>query len=55
MERGGHVSIGLGDYPYPELELPTNARLVSRVAQMAREMGREIATPQEARKMLGLV
>lgn len=54
MERGGHVSIGLGDYPYPELELPTNARLVARVAQMAREMGREIATPQEARKMLGL-
>ena len=28
MERGGHVSIGLGDYPYGELEYPTNAGLV---------------------------
>jgi uncharacterized protein (DUF849 family) len=54
MERGGHISIGLGDYPYPELEFPTNARLVSRVAQLARDMGREIATPEEARKMLGV-
>ncbi|MGH7960793.1 MAG: 3-keto-5-aminohexanoate cleavage protein [Candidatus Binatia bacterium] len=54
MERGGHIAIGLGDYAYPELELPTNARLVSRVAQLARSMGREIATPEEARKMLGV-
>lgn len=54
MERGGHISIGLGDYPYPELEMPTNARLVSRIAQLARDMGREIATPEEARQMLGL-
>jgi uncharacterized protein (DUF849 family) len=54
MERGGHISIGLGDYPYPELELPNNARLVSRIAQLARDMGREIATPEEARKMLGV-
>ncbi|MBM4259437.1 MAG: 3-keto-5-aminohexanoate cleavage protein [Deltaproteobacteria bacterium] len=54
IERGGHISIGLGDYPYPELERPTNARLVARVAQIAREMGREVATPKEAREMLGL-
>ncbi|MGE0822981.1 MAG: 3-keto-5-aminohexanoate cleavage protein [Candidatus Binatia bacterium] len=54
IERGGHVSIGLGDYPYPELELPTNARLVARVAQIVREMGREVATPGEARQILGL-
>jgi len=54
MERGGHIAIGLGDYPYPELEFPTNARLVARVAQLARDMGREIATPAEARQILGL-
>ncbi len=54
IERGGHISIGLGDYPYPEMEMPTNARLVSRIAQLARDMGREIATPEEARQMLGL-
>jgi 3-keto-5-aminohexanoate cleavage enzyme len=54
MERGGHISIGLGDYAYPELEFPTNARLVSRIAQLARDMGREVATPEEAKKMLGV-
>jgi len=54
IERGGHISIGLGDYHYQELETPTNARLISRVAQMAREMGRDIATPEETRKALSL-
>ncbi len=54
IERGGHISIGLGDYAYPELETPTNARLIARAAQMAREMGRDIATPEETRKALGL-
>ena len=54
MERGGHVSIGLGDYPYGEFEYPTNAGLVARIAQLARDMGREIATPDEARAMLGI-
>ncbi len=54
MERGGHVSIGLGDYHYRELEFPTNARLVARVAQLARDMGRAVATPTEARQMLGV-
>ena len=54
MERGGHVSIGLGDYHYREMEMPTNARIVARIAQMARETGREVATPAEAREMLGI-
>jgi 3-keto-5-aminohexanoate cleavage enzyme len=54
LERGGHLAIGLGDYPYPELGTPRNADLVERIAQMAREMGREIASPSEARKTLGL-
>ena len=54
IERGGHIAIGLGDYHYPELQHPTNAQLVARVAQIAREMGREVATPAEARVMLGV-
>jgi uncharacterized protein (DUF849 family) len=54
MERGGHVSIGLGDYHYQELELPTNAGLVKRVVELARDMGRPTATPAEARGVLGL-
>jgi 3-keto-5-aminohexanoate cleavage enzyme len=54
LERGGHIAIGLGDYPYGELGTPRNADLVERIAQMAREMGREIASPSEARQTLGL-
>jgi 3-keto-5-aminohexanoate cleavage enzyme len=54
LERGGHLAIGLGDYPYAELGTPRNANLVERIAQMAREMGREVATPSEARTMLGV-
>jgi uncharacterized protein (DUF849 family) len=54
LERGGHIAIGLGDYPYTELGTPRNFELVERVAEMAREMGHEVATPSEARKTLGL-
>jgi len=54
LERGGHLAIGLGDYPYPELGSPRNADLVERIAQTAREMGRDVATPSEARRILRL-
>ena len=54
LERGGHVAIGLGDYPYGELGTPRNADLVERIAQIAREIGRPIASPPEARQILGL-
>jgi len=51
---GGHISIGLGDYTYRELGFPTNAELVARIAEMARELGREVATPAEAAAILGI-
>jgi len=54
LERGGHIAIGLGDYHYREMETPTNAQLISRVVRMARDMGRQIATPEETRQALGL-
>lgn len=54
IELGGHVSIGVGDYHYGELGHPTNAELVARVAELARAHGREIATPDEARDLLGV-
>lgn len=54
IAQGGHVSIGLGDYAYPELGHPTNAEIVARVAAIARELGREVATPDEARDILGM-
>ena len=54
IAEGGHVSIGLGDYPYTALGRPTNADLVHRVAEQARAMGREVATPAEAAAILGV-
>ncbi len=54
MERGGHVSPGIGDYPYPELEYPSNAKLVEFFANLGRAYGREIASAAETRSMLGL-
>lgn len=54
IARGGHVAIGIGDYPYPHLGGPTNAELVAEVVKLARRAGREVATPAEAREMLGL-
>jgi uncharacterized protein (DUF849 family) len=54
IAKGGHVAVGLGDHPYPEFGLPTNAQLVERVAQMASSMGREIASAAETRQLFGL-
>jgi 3-keto-5-aminohexanoate cleavage enzyme len=54
IAMGGHLSIGLGDYQYPELGLPTNADIIRRCAEMASECGREVATPAEARQILDM-
>lgn len=54
IREGGHVQIGIGDYHYAELGAPTNADLVHRIAETAKRLGREIASPGEAREMLGL-
>ncbi len=54
---GGHVRVGIEDsiyYKYPEKELATNEKLVKRIVRIAQELGRDIATPKEARKILGL-
>lgn len=54
IERGGHVGIGLGDHPYTELGEPTNADLVATVRALARDRGREIASPADVRELLKL-
>jgi 3-keto-5-aminohexanoate cleavage enzyme len=51
VDAGGHVSIGLGDYAYPELGEPTNAQVVAEVVHMVRAIGREPATPDEVREV----
>lgn len=53
---GGHVRVGFEDNVYIEKGIPakSNAELVERVVRLAKELGRKIATPQEAREILGL-
>lgn len=57
MLMGGHVRVGIEDsiyYNYPRKELGTNVKLVKRIVKIAKELGRAIATPDEAREILGL-
>ncbi len=52
---GGHVRVGLEDnLYYRKGQLASNEQLVARVARIAAEAGRPIATPEEARQILGL-
>jgi 3-keto-5-aminohexanoate cleavage enzyme len=52
---GGHVRVGLEDNVfYGKGDLATNARLVARSVRIIRELGKEPATPAEAREILGL-
>jgi uncharacterized protein (DUF849 family) len=53
IRRGGHVAVGVGDHPHVERGLPTNAELVAAVAAMARGLGRDVASLDEAREILG--
>jgi 3-keto-5-aminohexanoate cleavage enzyme len=55
MILGGHSRVGLEDnifYAYHVLA--TNTQLVARAVRLAKELQREIATPAEARRILGI-
>lgn len=53
---GGHARVGFEDNIYLQkgVRAKSNAQMVEKVVRIARELGREIATPEEARKILGL-
>jgi 3-keto-5-aminohexanoate cleavage enzyme len=53
---GGHVRVGMEDCLYVSKGMlaQSNAQLVEKMVRISKEMGREIATPQEARKILNL-
>jgi len=52
---GGHVRVGLEDNLFlPDGTPASNPALVEKVVAIAREIGREIATPDEARAILSL-
>ncbi len=53
---GGHIRVGMEDniyYKHGE-RVESNAQLVSRAVRIARELGCEIASPDEARQILNL-
>ncbi|HHV47180.1 MAG TPA: 3-keto-5-aminohexanoate cleavage protein [Tissierellia bacterium] len=53
---GGHVRVGFEDNVYISKGVlaKSNGELVEKVVRLAKELGREIATPDEARQILGL-
>jgi 3-keto-5-aminohexanoate cleavage enzyme len=54
---GGHVRVGMEDSPYVDSGstlAKSNAELVEKIVKISRELGREIASPAEARKITGL-
>jgi uncharacterized protein (DUF849 family) len=54
---GGNVRVGLEDNIYYDTGknvLATNVMLIERLVRLCQEVGREIATPSEARALLGL-
>ena len=56
VRAGGHVRVGLEDSLYLEKGrlAASNAEQVERAVGLVRELGAEVATPDEARAMLGL-
>jgi uncharacterized protein (DUF849 family) len=54
LALGGHVRVGVGDYPYRERGEPHSAELVAAIVAVARAFGREPATPDQTRALLGL-
>lgn len=55
IAMGGHVRVGLEDNLFmPDGSHATNPLLVETVAAISRKMGREVASPEEARRILSL-
>ena len=56
IAMGGHVRVGFEDNIYLSRGVlaKSNGELVEKVVRIANELGREIATPDEAREILGL-
>jgi 3-keto-5-aminohexanoate cleavage enzyme len=56
LAMGGHIRVGMEDNIYytKGVLAKTNARFVERIVRIAQEYGREIATPDESRRILNL-
>jgi 3-keto-5-aminohexanoate cleavage enzyme len=56
IQNGGNVRVGTEDFPFIQEGKPAknNSEIVARMVRISKEMGREIADPSEARKILGI-
>jgi 3-keto-5-aminohexanoate cleavage enzyme len=56
MSLGGHVRVGVEDnIYYSKGVLATNVALVERIVNIAKAMGREFATPDDVRRIWGII
>ena len=53
---GGHIRVGTEDYPFIKegVKAKDNAEIVGKWVSMSEDLGRAVATPAEARKIIGL-
>ena len=56
VQHEGHVRVGTEDYPYIKegVVAKDNAEIVARMVRISKDLGREIATPSEGRKIIGI-
>ncbi|HPT71542.1 MAG TPA: 3-keto-5-aminohexanoate cleavage protein [Candidatus Cloacimonadota bacterium] len=56
MATGGHIRVGFEDniYYHKNVLADSNAQLVARVARIAKEVGRPLATPADAQRIFAL-
>jgi len=52
--NGDHIRIGTEDYPYIEGRVAATHELVAEAVELARRLGREIASPRETRQLLAI-
>ncbi len=56
MVMGGHIRVGFEDnvFYHKGALADSNEQLVARIARIAEEYGRPIATPEQTKEILGL-
>ena len=56
LTHGGNIRVGTEDYPFIKKGVPAknNAEIVENYVNIIEHVGREVADPSEARKMIGL-
>jgi 3-keto-5-aminohexanoate cleavage enzyme len=52
--QGDHVRVGTEDYPYREGKVAATHELVAEAVELARQLGRSIASPEETRRIIGI-